>query len=63
MNGQRRCKSRTMGWVYSMAPTSDHTLHALRALRYRITELDGQLAVFEGERGGLIVRVTLPLEP
>ncbi|GIV86373.1 MAG: ATPase [Chloroflexus sp.] len=38
-------------------------LHALRALRYRITELDGQLAVFEGERGGLIVRVTLPLEP
>lgn len=37
--------------------------HALRTLRYRITELDGQLAVFEGERGGLIVRVTLPLEP
>ncbi len=38
-------------------------LHALRALRYRIAELDGQLAVFEGERGGLTVRVQLPLEP
>lgn len=38
-------------------------LHALRALRYRIAELDGQLAVFEGEKGGLTVRVTLPLEP
>jgi Signal transduction histidine kinase len=37
-------------------------LHALRALRYRVAELDGQLAVFEGERGGLIVRVTLPLD-
>lgn len=36
-------------------------LHALRALRYRIAELDGQLAVFEGEQGGLTVRVTLPL--
>jgi len=38
-------------------------LHALRALRYRVAELDGQLAVFEGERGGLTVRVQLPLEP
>ncbi|MFN3372105.1 MAG: ATP-binding protein, partial [Chloroflexus sp.] len=38
-------------------------LHALRALRYRVAEFDGQLAVFEGEQGGLTVRVTLPLEP
>jgi hypothetical protein len=37
-------------------------LHALRALRYRIAEHDGQLAVFEGESGGLTVQVTLPLE-
>jgi hypothetical protein len=37
-------------------------LHALRALRYRLAELDGQLAVFEGESGGVTVRATLPLE-
>jgi glucose-6-phosphate-specific signal transduction histidine kinase len=37
-------------------------LHALRALRYRIAELDGQLAVFESESGGVTVRATLPLE-
>ncbi len=37
-------------------------LHALRALRYRIAEHDGQFSVIEGERGGLTVRVALPLE-
>ncbi len=37
-------------------------LHALRAVRYRLAELDGQLAVFEGEGGGVTVRATLPLE-
>jgi len=37
-------------------------LHALRAVRYRLAELDGQLAVFEGESGGVTVRATLPLE-
>jgi hypothetical protein len=37
-------------------------LHALRAVRYRLAELDGQLAVFESESGGVIVRATLPLE-
>lgn len=35
-------------------------LHALRAVRYRLTELDGQLAVFEGESGGVTVRASLP---
>lgn len=38
-------------------------LHALRALRYRLAELDGQLAVFEGAEGGVTVRANLPLEP
>lgn len=37
-------------------------LHALRAVRYRLAELDGQLAVFEGESGGVTVRATLPLD-
>lgn len=37
-------------------------LHALRAVRYRLAELDGQLAVFEREGGGVTVRATLPLE-
>lgn len=36
-------------------------MHALRAVRYRLAELDGQLAVFEGENGGVMVRATLPL--
>ncbi|NJN16719.1 MAG: ATP-binding protein [Oscillochloris sp.] len=36
-------------------------LHGLRLVRYRIAELDGQLAVFESENGGVTVRVTLPL--
>lgn len=36
-------------------------LHALRAVRYRLAELDGQLAVFEGENGGLTLRATVPL--
>lgn len=37
-------------------------LHALRAVRYRLAELDGQLAVFESEDGGVTVRATLPLD-
>ena len=37
-------------------------IHALRALRYRIAELDGHLDVFEGENGGVTVRAVLPLE-
>jgi glucose-6-phosphate-specific signal transduction histidine kinase len=37
-------------------------LHALRAVRYRLAELDGQLAVFESESGGVTVRATLPLD-
>lgn len=37
-------------------------LHALRAVRYRLAELDGQLAVFESESGGVTVRATLPME-
>lgn len=37
-------------------------LHALRAVRYRLAELDGQLSVFESELGGVIVRATLPFE-
>lgn len=37
-------------------------MHALRAVRYRLAELDGQLAVFEGERGGVTLRATLPLD-
>jgi signal transduction histidine kinase len=37
-------------------------LHALRAVRYRLAELEGQLAVFEDEDGGVTVRATIPLE-
>ena len=37
-------------------------LHALRAIRYRLAELDGQLAVVEPASGGLTVSATLPLE-
>ncbi|NTU79129.1 MAG: histidine kinase [Chloroflexales bacterium] len=37
-------------------------LHALRAIRYRLAELEGQLAVFESESGGVTVCATLPLE-
>lgn len=37
-------------------------LHALRALRYRLAELDGRLDVFETEGGGVTVRATIPLE-
>jgi hypothetical protein len=35
-------------------------LHALRAVRYRLAELDGQLEVCEGESGGVTVRAALP---
>lgn len=38
-------------------------LHALRALRYRLAELDGHLDVFESDSGGVTVRATLPLDP
>lgn len=37
-------------------------VHALRAIHYRLNELDGCLEVFEGENGGVIVRGTLPLD-
>jgi len=37
-------------------------MHALRALRYRLSELEGHLAVFEQESGGVTVRATLPME-
>jgi hypothetical protein len=37
-------------------------MHALRAARYRLAELDGQLAVFESESGGVTLRATLPLD-
>jgi hypothetical protein len=37
-------------------------LHALRAVRYRLAELDGQLAVFDNEGSGLTLRATLPLD-
>lgn len=36
-------------------------LHALRAVRYRLSELDGQLIVTEADHGGVLVRATLPL--
>lgn len=36
-------------------------IHALRAIRYRLAEMDGQLNVFEGESGGVTVRGILPL--
>lgn len=36
--------------------------HGLRALQYRVAELNGQLEVFEGNPGGVVVRVTVPLE-
>ncbi|PDW03419.1 sensor histidine kinase [Candidatus Viridilinea mediisalina] len=35
-------------------------MHALRALRYRIAEFDGEFFVLEGERGGLTVRAVVP---
>jgi hypothetical protein len=35
-------------------------LHALRAMRYRLVELDGQLEVCEGDNGGVVVRASLP---
>jgi hypothetical protein len=37
-------------------------LHALRALQYRLAEMDGRLDVFEPHDGGLVVRGVLPLE-
>lgn len=37
-------------------------VHALRAMHYRVAELDGRLEVFEGEAGGVTVRATLPLD-
>jgi hypothetical protein len=37
-------------------------LHALRALRYRLSELGGRLDVFETEGGGVTVRATMPIE-
>ncbi len=37
-------------------------IHALRAMYYRLAELDGHLDVFEGENSGVTVRGTLPLE-
>jgi hypothetical protein len=37
-------------------------LHALRALHYRLAEMDGRLDVFEPRDGGLVVRGVLPLE-
>lgn len=36
-------------------------IHALRAMHYRLAELDGRLEVFEGERGGVTVRGVIPL--
>lgn len=36
-------------------------VHALRAIHYRLAELDGRLEVFEGEQGGVTVRGILPL--
>lgn len=35
-------------------------VHALRAVHYRLAELDGDLQVFEGENGGVTVRGRLP---
>lgn len=37
-------------------------LHALRALRYRLVEFEGTLAVIEPESGGVTVRAELPCE-
>ncbi|MBX0328770.1 hypothetical protein K2Z83_13915 [Oscillochloris sp. ZM17-4] len=37
-------------------------MHALRAVRYRLAELEGQLAVFESDSGGVTLRATLPLD-
>lgn len=36
-------------------------LHGLRAMRYRLAEIDGSLEVFEGETGGVTVRGIVPL--
>lgn len=35
--------------------------HGLRALRYRVQELNGLMDVYEGAQGGLVVQVSLPL--
>lgn len=37
-------------------------VHALRAISYRLSEFDGNLEVFESERGGVTVRGILPLD-
>jgi hypothetical protein len=37
-------------------------LHALRAIHYRLAEMDGRLDVFEPHDGGLVVRGALPLK-
>ena len=37
-------------------------VHALRAMHYRLSELEGQLEVAEGEAGGVTVRASLPLD-
>lgn len=37
-------------------------VHALRAMHYRLSELDGRLEVFEGESGGVTVRGVIPLD-
>jgi signal transduction histidine kinase len=36
-------------------------IHALRALSYRLAEMDGSLEVSEGKSGGVMVRGSLPL--
>jgi signal transduction histidine kinase len=35
-------------------------VHALRAIGYRLAEIDGTLEVSEGESGGVTVRATAP---
>ncbi|HEY1013435.1 MAG TPA: ATP-binding protein [Herpetosiphonaceae bacterium] len=35
--------------------------HGLRALRYRVQELNGLMDVYEGAQGGLVLQVSLPL--
>ncbi|WP_129626877.1 sensor histidine kinase [Candidatus Oscillochloris fontis] len=37
-------------------------MHALRALRYRLAELDGQLLVTEQSSGGVVLEARIPLE-
>lgn len=36
-------------------------IHALRAIGYRLAEIDGSLAVAEGEQSGVVVRASVPL--